>query len=63
MFNKVQIFNKQFSIYIKHEIPWFFLKFVLKAFYSDQAFLRFFDTCSTFLNIEEEYDKKFQFII
>ena len=52
------------------------LKYTFKAFYSDQAFWDFLDTCSTFsvvckkrlviksfefLGIGKEYDEKFQF--
>ena len=49
MRNKVQIFIKTFSFYIKPEFPCKVLKFVFKAYYSDQAFWDFSDTRSTFL--------------
>ena len=38
MWNKVQIFDKPISFYIKPEFYLKVLKFVFKAFYSDQAF-------------------------
>jgi hypothetical protein len=44
----MQIFDKPLIFYLKPEFHWKYLKCVFKAFYSDQAFRDFLDTCSNF---------------
>ena len=49
----MQIFN---NFYLKPEFHCKVLKFRFKAFYSDQAFWDFLDTCSTFFAICKKKD-------